>query len=360
MNKGIFTSFLLFLCFCLVVFSASLQAEENLFVNGIIIKAEKDIIEFNMLGRTVEKGHRGVVFYSTIFKGEHCYLSKFSKPAFFIVTEQIPSSGPVFRAKILRFSQTGNILAGWPVEVRKIEKERHRENDEKAFLAFTSASVALEIAKDEEKKSDSLTKAAEGYEQSLKINDQDYCAYNNLGLVHQLNNKFNDAVENYQKAIKLNPRLAEFYNNLGVAQTEIGNYVEAFAAFQKVLQLNPRFIHVYYNLGYAYFVKTDYKEAISPLLIFAKAYPDDFDVHYLLGQSYTNLEDYMNGITELETARKIKPTHIEVHFCLVQAYKGIGNYRQAASILSFLIENAPSFEIQSRARTLLIDLEQYL
>ena len=67
-------------------------------------------------------------------------------------------------------------------------------------------------------------KAAQKYEQAIKVDRKYAEAWSNLGYTLRKRGKFDRAVTAYKKAIKLNPNLAEAHEYLGEAYAEMGKF----------------------------------------------------------------------------------------------------------------------------------------
>ncbi len=67
-------------------------------------------------------------------------------------------------------------------------------------------------------------KAAQKYEQAIKVDRKYAEAWSNLGYTLRKRGKFDRAVKAYKKAIKLDPNLAEAHEYLGEAYAEMGKF----------------------------------------------------------------------------------------------------------------------------------------
>lgn len=78
-------------------------------------------------------------------------------------------------------------------------------------------------------------KAAEAYEQALKLNAKSYEAWHQLGKVYATTLHFDKAAEAYQKAAELNPKFPDAFQGLGSAYYWAGDLT---GALQQVDTLN--------------------------------------------------------------------------------------------------------------------------
>ncbi len=76
-------------------------------------------------------------------------------------------------------------------------------------------------------------RAKDSYERSIKINDDDPQALNNIGYSLYLNGNYRASVERLKRAAKLAPGDERILNNLALAQSRLGKYDDAFKSFAR-------------------------------------------------------------------------------------------------------------------------------
>jgi predicted TPR repeat methyltransferase len=74
-------------------------------------------------------------------------------------------------------------------------------------------------------------------------------AWNNLGIVHRIQDRTEDAEEALQRAIQINPELVDAHYNLGALLHSQRRPEEAVEALQRVLALNPNYTLAYRTMG---------------------------------------------------------------------------------------------------------------
>lgn len=94
-----------------------------------------------------------------------------------------------------------------------------------------------------------LNDAEKNFEKAIKIKPDYELAYYNLGTIQEKIGKINDAIKNFKKAIDLKPNYFEAYTNLGSLFLGIKKFQEAENCLKKALEINPNFSEAYYNLG---------------------------------------------------------------------------------------------------------------
>ncbi len=76
-------------------------------------------------------------------------------------------------------------------------------------------------------------RAKDSYERSIKINDDDPQALNNIGYSLYLSGNYRAAIERLKRAAKLAPGDERILNNLALAQSRLGKYDDAFKSFAR-------------------------------------------------------------------------------------------------------------------------------
>lgn len=108
-----------------------------------------------------------------------------------------------------------------------------------------------------------LRSAKKYYELSIKYNNQDVEAYNNLAFVCQLLNEFECVTTNYEKALKLNPDSWSGHYGLGTFYDDQGKKDLAEQQYQLTIKINSQAIPVINNLSRLKNLKGDYNAAIA-------------------------------------------------------------------------------------------------
>jgi tetratricopeptide (TPR) repeat protein len=86
-------------------------------------------------------------------------------------------------------------------------------------------------------------------------------AYNNLGSVLKMGERFKEAIACFSQAVQANPVYAEGFNNLGETLSDMGKPDEAISFFEKALELKPEFGLATGNLLYALIRTCDWEQS---------------------------------------------------------------------------------------------------
>jgi Tfp pilus assembly protein PilF len=139
------------------------------------------------------------------------------------------------------------------------------------------------------------------------VPQNNWLAFNNLGLACSRHGRYNEAIEAYKQAIKIKPNLAESYTNLGAAYANLGHLSEAIDAFKMAAQIDPDLAEAHYNLGYAYAKLGRYTEAIDIYKQAIGIKPDYALAHYNLGVAYLAIDDKDSAMAEYNILKSLNP-----------------------------------------------------
>jgi tetratricopeptide (TPR) repeat protein len=87
---------------------------------------------------------------------------------------------------------------------------------------------------------ESLKRAQDEYEHSLKDAPDNPEALNGLGLLMSKQKKFDDAIRYFKQAVAVKPTFDDAYNNLGVVYEAKKDFINAKSMYRKALQINPK------------------------------------------------------------------------------------------------------------------------
>ena len=88
-------------------------------------------------------------------------------------------------------------------------------------------------------KMEKYNEASDEFRKALEIDQNSAEAHNNLGILFADWMWWNEAYYHHKKAAELNPDLAQAHNNLGIDYASIGRYKESIEEFKKALTLAP-------------------------------------------------------------------------------------------------------------------------
>ncbi|MGD0784834.1 MAG: tetratricopeptide repeat protein [Sedimentisphaerales bacterium] len=152
-----------------------------------------------------------------------------------------------------------------------------------------------------------------------QVTQNNYIAYNNLGIAYNDIGRYPEAIEEFGQAVKIRPHYADAYNNRGAAYDDIGRYPEAIEDFSQAIRIRPD-AEVYTNLGIVYRRLGRYAEAIDAYKQAINIKPGLAEAYNNLGFAYSGLSRYAEAIDAYKQAIKIKPDLAIAHKNLGVAY----------------------------------------
>lgn len=108
---------------------------------------------------------------------------------------------------------------------------------------------------------------------------------------------FKGAINELTETIKLNPDDYDAYNMRAIAYSELNKYDEAIKDFSKCIEIK-QIPEAYYNRGAAYFAKGEFKIALDDFTQCLKLSPDNIKALYKRALCYYNTENYQASLKD--------------------------------------------------------------
>ena len=120
-------------------------------------------------------------------------------------------------------------------------------------------------------------KAIADYESAIKILDNNWTAFNNIGytLLHQ--GLYEESIKYFNRSIELDSERAFPFNNRGFAYSNLGNYELAFADFRSSYNIDPTNALLYKYRGITYYNTSNFEAALKDFEKAIEKDPDLFD-----------------------------------------------------------------------------------
>ncbi len=166
-------------------------------------------------------------------------------------------------------------------------------------------------------------------EESIKLNEKDYIAYNILGLNLGSLKMHKEAKNIFLKAIKINPKYFASYNNLGNCLNHLKEQKLALKNFEKALELKPDFHEAINNIANIYSVTGKYNRAIKFYEQAIKKGGDISKINYNIGVAYLYLGNLKKAEKYYNIAYKINPDDQLLHKNLSILYLAQQKYNDA-------------------------------
>jgi protein O-mannosyl-transferase len=167
------------------------------------------------------------------------------------------------------------------------------------------------------------------FSHAIKVTQNNYIAYNNLGVVCDNTGRYQEAIENYKQAVKINTDYSEAYYNLGLACGKLGRREEEVEAYKQAIRIKPDYAKAYCNLGVACDVLDRRQDAIEAYKQAIRIKPDYAAAYLNLGVTYYRLGRYKDAVEPYKQAIKIQPGFVLAHYNLGVAYSVAGDKNSA-------------------------------
>ena len=138
------------------------------------------------------------------------------------------------------------------------------------------------------------------------------------------------AAEAFEQAIKLDQNLAEAYFRLGLAYEALNKaqeaeetYKKAVEKFKKYLETNKDDAEGHYDLGQTYAGLHLYSEAVREYRQAIHLKDDDADIYYDLGTALTKLAQYDEAAAAFSKSLEVDPENYRAQDALEEAREGV-------------------------------------
>jgi tetratricopeptide (TPR) repeat protein len=161
-------------------------------------------------------------------------------------------------------------------------------------------------------------------------------AYQNLGLVYQLEERWPDAIQAFQKALALRPGLPGANLFLGVDYCQEGEARRALPYLTRAVQEKPDLPEAWSWLATAQEMQGDVKVEIATLHQGLQIHPENIDLLYLLGHAYETL-----GKQAVDTASAVDSSSTDREEFLAESYESNGYWSEALVHLQNALAQSP-------------------
>lgn len=181
--------------------------------------------------------------------------------------------------------------------------------------------------------------------QRCVAHDQDnYAAWNALGLAHFMGKQYKEAMASFAKALEFNPSYTDVHNNLGNLYSEMGLYDKAKAEYEKVLEdlTYPKPEAAFFNLAIISFAQDDLDGALKSARLALNMNPRFARVYNLIGQVYEKRENRREAISNYRVGLQIDPNQLELNFNLGVALVKERKFEEARRLFEKVVDQNPA------------------
>ena len=234
-------------------------------------------------------------FLSVITDMKHSSLSKLKEENYKPILDYIGFDENSIEAKLLKIRLINNVEEQ-DLAIKNLQEKY--SNNPKFF--FFRGKFEYEHRKN-------YIKAITYYTKAIKLNSNDYMAYNNRGVAKSSLGQREEAILDFTEVIKLNSDDFMGYYNRGHAKADLSLHEEAILDFTDAIRLNPDDFRVYENRGSSQLALGRYEEAILDFTDTINLKPDNYTAYHNRGAAKDELRKYEEAILDYTEAIKIDP-----------------------------------------------------
>jgi protein O-GlcNAc transferase len=176
---------------------------------------------------------------------------------------------------------------------------------------------------------------------SLKPNYSE--AYNNLAITYKKISKLEESINLFYKAISFNPNYVEAYNNLGTTFKEQGKTSEAIEFFNKALSIKPDYAEAYYNMGIVFQEQNETLKASEAYIKVIKINPNYVEAYNNLGTTFKEQGKTSEAIEFFNKALSIKPDYAEAYYNMGIIFKQQSKYKESLELYNKALSIKPDY-----------------
>ncbi|WP_427159633.1 tetratricopeptide repeat protein [Aliinostoc sp. HNIBRCY26] len=215
-----------------------------------------------------------------------------------------PNDGEAYYERGINYSNSGE-------NQKAIEDFRQAANlftaQQKPGDAKRSQGLVLELSED-------YQGAIAAYTEAIRLNLNDFRAYNNRGNAHSASGDRQAAIRDYTQAITINPNFAPAYNNRGTVHADLGDRQAAIRDYAQAITVNPNYAPAYNNRGNAHNALGDQQAAINDYTQAIRINPQYADAYYNRGIVHSDLGDKQAAIRDYTQAIRINPQYADAYY----------------------------------------------
>jgi len=161
---------------------------------------------------------------------------KFAESEFFLIKATYRRTGSILMLAVvfLLLSGVAIPLQAEPAETRVYGLQQRLIDNPRDIEAHLQLAMEYSVA-------NNFVKAVETYFALLRIDADNFHAYNNLGILYRKSGQFRDSIHCYQQAARINSDSYWVPYNMGLCYEAMGRMQEARESYGRALSLNPSF-----------------------------------------------------------------------------------------------------------------------
>lgn len=189
------------------------------------------------------------------------------------------------------------------------------------------------------------------FQRAIQTDKKNKNPYYALGIVNDMQGKYDDAVKYYKEAIDLDSDFSEAHNALGVVYTKQEKWKDAIRSFQRALEnklyTTPHLPHL--NMGDLYMARKEYGKAVDAYRE-SKRYVNLELTVFKLGTALYEGGRIRESVAEFREGVDLSPKNANMRYGLALALLKDGNKKAAVAEFRKAAELAPNSEISLKAQ----------
>ena len=168
-----------------------------------------------------------------------------------------------------------------------------------------------------------VEKAMASYNESLKVDPNNFYTHNNLGKAYTMQGRLSKAINEFNVAIKLNPDYWETFYNLGLVYMRSGQFSDGEKALLDARNLAPQESQIYFSLGNIYQKMKLFDNSLVSYKNYLSLAGENWKGPFQIGNVFSKLGRFENAIQEYRKSKKLNPKHTQTLINLGNAYSKI-------------------------------------
>ena len=182
------------------------------------------------------------------------------------------------------------------------------------------------------------------FKNAVKVTENNWLAYNNLGLALMREGKLNDAVLNYKKALQIRPDYLTALDNIGIALHQLGRFEEALFYYSKALKIDPKHAGVHNNIANVLTALGKFEEAIKHYKKALLIEPEFAEAHYNIANVLVTQGKLEKAEFQFKETIKKDSGHSNAHYNLGCILLNQKEYKKALAHFAQVIKIKPDYK----------------
>ena len=191
-------------------------------------------------------------------------------------------------------------------------------------------------------------KAMANYIKALRVKPGYVNSMNNLANVFVKRKRFDEAITYYSRALEIKPDFSEAHINLGIALAEMGKLKEAIPHYHEAIRIQPDNAVAYFNLALDLRKLGQHEKAILYFKEAVKNKPDYSDANANLAEALFEMARFDEAIYYFYKALEIKPNDANAHYNLGVAFDRQGKLNEAINHYREALRLNPEFTMAKK------------